>query len=45
MVTSLGHLARKLAKVTNQHMMTCFCTQTLCTWFLVILLFFPINMV
>jgi len=38
-------LARKLAKVTNRHMMTCFCPQTIHTLFLVILLLFPINMV
>jgi len=42
-VTSLDHLTRKLLKVTNQHMMTCFCTQTICTSFLVILLLFSIN--
>ena len=44
-VKSLGHLARKLPKVTNQHMMTSFGTQIICTWFSVILLLFPINMV
>jgi len=44
-VKSLGQLARKLPKVTNQHMMTCFCTQTIHTSFLVILLLFSINMV
>ena len=44
-VKSLDHLARKLAKVKNQHMMTSFCTQTICTWFSIILLLFPINMV
>jgi len=44
-VKSLGHLTRKLPKVTNQNMMTCFCTQTILTSFLVILLLFPINMV
>ena len=32
-------------KVANQHMMTCFCTQTMRTLFLVILLFFSINTV
>jgi len=45
MVKSLGHLARKLPKVTNQHMMTCFCTQTICTSFSVILMLFPTNKV
>ena len=44
-VKSLGHLAWKLPKVTNQHMMTCFCTQTILTPFSFILLLFPINMV
>jgi len=44
-LTSLGHLARKLAKVTNQHKMTCSCTQTICTSFLVIFLLFPTNLV
>jgi len=44
-VKSLGHLTRKLPIVTNQHMMTCFSTQTIRTSFLVILLLFPINMV
>jgi len=38
-------LARKLAKFTNQHMNTYFCTHSICTWFSVILLFYPINMV
>jgi len=37
--------ARKLPKVTNQHIMTCFSTLTICTSFSVILLLFPINMV
>jgi len=44
-VKNLGHLGRKLSKVTNQHMMTCFSTQTICTSFSVTLLLFPINMV
>jgi len=44
-LTSLGHLARKLSKVTNQHIMTYFCTQTICTSFSVILLLFATNMV
>jgi len=44
-VTSLGHLARKFPKVTNQHMMTCFSTQTILISFSVILLLFPTNMV
>jgi len=44
-VKSLGYLARKLAKVTNQHMITSFCTQTIYTWFSIILLLVPINMV
>ena len=44
-VKSLGHFTRKFIKVTNQHMMTCFCTQTIPTSFLDILLLFPINMV
>ena len=43
-VKSLGHLTRKLAKVTNQHLMTSFCTQTIRKSFSVILLLFPINM-
>jgi len=42
---SSGLYARKLPKLTNQHMMTCFCTQTIHTSFLVILLLFPTNMV
>jgi len=41
---SLDHLTRKLLKVRNQHMMTCFCTQTILTSFFVILLLFPMNM-
>jgi len=45
LVQSLSHLAQKLPKVTNQHMMTCFCTQTIRTSFSVILLLFSINMV
>jgi len=45
MLTSLGHLARKLPKVTNQHKMTCFYTQTICTSFLVIFLLFGTNLV
>jgi len=45
MLTSLGHLARKLPKVTNQHMRTCFCIQTLRTSFAVILMLFPTNMI
>ena len=44
-VKNLGHLGRKLSKVTNQHMTTCFYTKTVCTSFSVILLLFPINMV
>ena len=44
-VKTLGHLTRKLTKVKYQHMMTCFCIQTILTSFLVILLLFPINMV
>ena len=43
-VKSLSQLARKLAKFTNQHMMTCFCTKTIDTSFSDILLLFPINM-
>jgi len=42
---SLGHLARKLARVTNQHMMTSFCTLTIRTLFWDIFLLFTINMV
>jgi len=38
-------LTGKLAKDTNQHMMTCFCSQTIYASFSVILLLFPINMV
>ena len=38
-------MTRKLAKVTIQHLMTCFCTQTIHQSFSVILLLFPINMV
>jgi len=41
-IKSLGHLTRKLPKATNQHMMTCFSTQTIRT---VILLLFSINKV
>ena len=44
-IKSLGQLAPKLPKVTNQRMMTYFCTQTIHTSFSVILLLFPINMV
>jgi len=44
-IKSFGHLTRKIAKVTNQHLMTYFCTQTICTSFSVILLLFPLNMV
>jgi len=42
-VKSLGHLTRKFTKVTNQHMMTCFCTETILTSILVILLLFRIS--
>ena len=41
-IKSLSHFARKLVKVTNQHLMTCFCFRTS---FSVILLLFHINMV
>jgi len=44
-VKSLYYLTRKLPKVTNQHMITCFWYQTIRTSFLFILLLFPINMV
>jgi len=44
-VKSLGHLTRQFTKVKYQHMMTCFCTQTIPASFLDILLLFPINMV
>ena len=44
-VKSLGRSARRLPKVRNQHMMTWFCTQTIRTSFLVILLLFSINTV
>jgi len=42
-VKTLDHLTRKLQKVTNQQMITCFCSQTIRTSFLIILLLFPIN--
>jgi len=42
-VKSLSQMAWKLTKFTNQHRMICFCTQTIDTWFSVILLLFPIN--
>ena len=44
-ITTLGRLARKLPKVTNQHMMICFCTQTIRTSFSVILLLFSTKMI
>ena len=44
-VKSLGHLTRKLSKVTNQHMMTCFSIQTFRISVSVILLLFSINKV
>jgi len=43
-VKSLSQMALKLTKFTNKHRMICFCTQTIDTWFSVILLLFPINM-
>jgi len=40
-VKTLGHLTRKLAEVTNQYLMTCFCTQTISISFSVIYGCFP----
>jgi len=45
LIKSLGLYVWNLPKVTNQHLTTCFCTQTIRTSFLVILLLFSTNTV